>query len=290
MLSSVRAYVAAVSLPGMPKWQRIANAFLLRPARVAVLAAALPVLNGFLAQGITVIIPIRNRTAARVQELMKSLGQQTIASGLLRVCIVDYGSDANHRKRIAGLAQRSECTVVRVEGKTEWNRSDAVNHGLRKVQTRYLLVSDADLIFEKNYLSEALKILSRSPRALVVSAMLDLPRGASPTEGGSSLSTPRLRQPFHRSIIAASLLPVLWIKGYDPAYRLWGKEDDDFFCRLISFGLRVENVSGSARYFHQWHPKFEGMPEGNSFDDARRSNEELFSRLRRCIRSGCLCD
>ncbi len=274
-LSSVKAYVAAVSLPGMTKRQRILNAFLWRPARVAFLAAALPALNRRLAPGITVIVPIRDRTDERVERLLKSLEDQSLDRSLVRVCIVDYGSSPVHREKITQIGKRRGCTVIGVDGKTEWNRSDAINQGLKNIRTRYLLVSDADLIFEKNYLAEALGVLEGSPRTVAVSMMLDLPE-----------ATPRLQQPYHRSIIAASLLPLLWIGGYDPAYRLWGREDDDLFFRLIAFGLRAKNISGKARYYHQYHPKFEGMPQDGSFDDAKKRNEERFSQLRRWFRRG----
>ncbi len=215
---------------------------------------------------LSAIIPIRNRSGERLANCLRSLRwQEGVAPADLEVVLVDYGSDRGHREAVALEAARFEARVVRVEVGGLWNRSRALNYGLRAARGEYLLCTDVDMIFSPNFVSELLgrhrEMEARGGgRKILFSRCLDLPESAGlerwergDYERLSALSSERPTQGTgacqcaHRDFF-------MYARGYDEAFEHWGAEDDDMRSRALRYGLTPEWISPAATMLHQWHP------------------------------------
>jgi len=190
-----------------------------------------------------------------------------VAPEALEVVLVDYGSGPVHREDIARAAAAHGARVTRVEAGGLWNRSRALNCGLRVARGRYLLCTDVDMIFSPNFVAELLRhhgaweARGAQGRGLILfSRCLDLPEAAGlarwergdyerlralcaerPTQGTGACQCAPREFFFHA-------------RGYDEGFEHWGAEDDDMRARALRHGLTAAWVSPSATMLHQWHP------------------------------------
>jgi len=220
---------------------------------------------------LTVLIGVRNRADYRLENALRSIRSQQELEAAVRITVVDYGSAPSSARHTEQLCERYRAGYVRVEGAPFWSRSRCLNVGIRRTTTKYLLLSDADVIFSPTYLSRTIRVLRRSPASVVCAPMLDLPEESADAfgryaetgedldlEGWRARCSPRLDWTVHPSIAAAHTTWFKLVRGYDEFYRLWGFEDADLMGRLGKLGLEPHALV-EAFYLHQWHPKFEGL-------------------------------
>jgi predicted glycosyltransferase involved in capsule biosynthesis len=256
----------ALGLPGYSRRQVLSNALILRPLRRILLSLLCRAQDRYQANHLTVVIPVRNRFDERLENLFATLKNQT-AWKQMAVLIVDYGSEAASAEKLRAFSAKNGIRYHRVEA-SEWNRSRALNAGLAQVRTKYILVSDVDLLFDAHYVEQALSLLQKKRLALAVAPMRDLPKGY-PFSGKllfsetCALAPARFARAFHPSILVGRVAFFRYLGGYEEFYRLWGVEDDDMLTRLTALGLSCENLGDKTGYFHQWHEKLEGVADAN---------------------------
>jgi hypothetical protein len=61
------------------------------------------------------------------------------------------------------------------------------------------------------------------------------------------------------------------VRGYDEYYQEWGSEDDDLMRRFKYLGLESRVLDSGSFYLHQWHPKYEGLPDGRNTAQIERN-------------------
>jgi predicted glycosyltransferase involved in capsule biosynthesis len=226
---------------------------------------------------ITVVIGVRNRADYRIANALRSIREQTYAAELVRVLVVDYGSEPSSQAAIMNLCAQYDAEYVPVDEAPVWSRARCLNIGIRRASTTFLMTSDADVMFSRRYLADAIRTLEVSPLSVLVSSMLDLPKesvevmeDAARPGGQLSLSqwkgwcSPRFGSPIHYSIALTWTAFFHLIRGYDEYYELWGWEDYDLMRRFRYLGLRPQALDSGSFYLHQWHPKFEGVPGGEN--------------------------
>jgi hypothetical protein len=117
--------------------------------------------------------------------------------------------------------------------------------------------------------------------------MLDLPEDTTAElqsigESGGPLrlarwrnaSTPRLDWAYHPSITMTYSAFHHLIRGYDEFFEVWGREDADLLRRLLKLGLDRRTLDAEAAfYLHQWHPKYENLPDEGREQASRRNTE-----------------
>jgi predicted glycosyltransferase involved in capsule biosynthesis len=239
---------------------------------------------------VTVVIGVRNRTDYRLGNALRSIRDQSHPSPLIRILVVDYGSEPRAAALVANVCREHGAQYVHVEEAGVWSRSRCLNVGIRRVETTFVLTSDVDILLSKDYLTQGIRALRKRPLSVVGSAMLDLPeeftevlRSAACDSGPLCLqewkrrSAPRLDLAFHPSVTLTFTAFHHLIRGYDEHYELWGGEDVDLLRRLTRVGLQRELVDPSAFYLHQWHPKYENIPEEGRLEMIRRNHEYLNS-------------
>ena len=237
------------------------------------------VLGDFLSRprDITVVIGVRNRADYRIANALRSIREQTYTAELVRVRVVDYGSEPSSQAAIMNLCGQYDAEYLPVDEAPVWSRARCLNIGIRRASTTFLMTSDADVMFSRRYLADAIRTLEASPLSVLASSMLDLPResvevmkNAARPGGQLTLSrwkgwcSPRFGSPIHYGIALTWTAFFHLIRGYDEYYELWGSEDNDLMRRFRYLGLRPQALDSGSFYLHQWHPKFEGIPDGEN--------------------------
>ena len=212
---------------------------------------------------ISVVVPVRNRTGLRLENCLRSLRwQEGVDAAAVEIALSDFGSDAEHAARIDELAARHGARVVRVRTDETWNRSRALNVALRRASGPVALCTDADILFEKNFLRTALGRLGGAPgSSMVLCRCLDLPdmgpeRLFEPEEFESLKARSQMRKAMGTGACqATSTAWLASVGGYDEKYVHWGFEDKDLAYRASKAGLALEWIHGETSMLHQWHPK-----------------------------------
>jgi glycosyltransferase involved in cell wall biosynthesis len=239
---------------------------------------------------VTVVIGARNRADYRLENALRSIRRQTYPTDLVRVVVVDYGSRPDGAARTARMCARYGAEYVRVNGVEIWSRSRCLNIGIRHANTKFLLVSDADIVFPPHYLSSCVEVLTAGPTSIVGSAMLDLPeesgwileqsartRDELQFDSWKRWCRPRHNHAFHPSICATYTAFFHVVRGYDEYYEVWGNEDDDLYRRFRYLGLRPRPLDPGSFYMHQWHAESERGRDGKNAEQVQRNQLYLAS-------------
>lgn len=241
---------------------------------------------------ITVLIPVRNRCDYRLVNALRSLRAQTFFA--IQIIVVDYGSEPVSAAQTRDWCSQFGAAYEYVPGVSVWSRSRCLNVGLRMTTTKFVMVSDVDMIFSPDYVAAALQALSASPFSVICSPMYDLPQGTVPAltaaAGSQRLevdllrkcSTPRWGDKPHASILITYTAFLKVIGGYDEFYTGWGSEDDDLMFRLTTLGLHQRGLGPNNFYLHQWHPKFEGVTDWKA---SAQRNRAYFMTNRTILRN-----
>jgi predicted glycosyltransferase involved in capsule biosynthesis len=242
----------------------------------------------------TFIIGIRNRVDYRIDNALNSIRAQIYSQSLVKICVVDFKSEPDQAQKLQTICEKWQADYVRTEGFDEWNRSAAMNIGINASNTSFVIFTDADVIFEPNFLQTAITELREDPLKVVYSRMRDLP--ADVLINGfnfidhftilKKLSFFRHKDPQTEDVsiivVSRSLFEILG--GFDVNYRWWGREDTDLFCRLKAAGIVPVDVSSQTSILHQWHAKFEGVEHLPGFKEQIRKNNAYFTKYKSIFR------
>jgi hypothetical protein len=247
---------------------------------------------------VTILIGVRDRADYRLVNALASLRAQTYPRPLVHAVVVDYGSQAPVARHIAAACRRYEADYVRADRVTAWNRSRCLNIAVRRATTKYLLTSDADLVFSSTYLADAVRMLRRSPLSVVCSPMQDLPAECADylersareectlcVEDLAGDASPRYEWELHPSIGITYTAYHQLIHGYDEFYELYGSEDEDLAKRFQYLGLDLVALDSAAFYLHQWHPKFEGVTTHPNLERVITRNRDHLTRTHTILRN-----
>lgn len=210
---------------------------------------------------ITVVIGTRNQASFRLRNALRSIREQDYDASLIQIRIIDYGSEFEVGETINLLSREFCATRLRVDSSTCWNRSHALNIGIRAASTKFVLTSDVDIVFQRNYLSEVIAELRRTPLSVVYSQtwdstedMIDLLAGGFVDVDFRELRQKCTPRPAGHGINATFTQFYHLIRGYDEFYQVYGAEDVDLHRRFNRLGLTDRNISERSCFIHQWHP------------------------------------
>jgi glycosyltransferase involved in cell wall biosynthesis len=243
---------------------------------------------------ISVVIGLRNRADYRLVNALKSIRMQTYPADLVRILVVDYGSEAESAQRAERICGEHRADYLRVDDVPVWSRSRCLNVGIRRAETKFVMTSDVDIVFSPRYLSDSVGVLTTSPLSVVCSAMLDLPEeSAEILERGARIGEvlqpdawkewccPRYDWKEHPSICMTYTALYQVIRGYDEHYESWGWEDDDLMQRFTYLGLRRKVLDAGSFYMHQWHANSERSTDA----EQTRRNESYFKSNHSILRN-----
>ncbi|MCA9564864.1 MAG: glycosyltransferase [Myxococcales bacterium] len=215
----------------------------------------------------SVIIPIRDRSGMRLENCLRSIRWQkfeddpsTDLDPTIEIVISDYGSGPEQARNIDAIAKRFEARVVRTQTDRVWNRSLVLNIGIRAARGRYVLCTDADMLFREDFFASALMYFQQDAGSFICCRCHDLPESVPEQEWSvddlpfllSKATVRNLRGTgacqFARRTFFES------VRGYDEGYKYWGSEDRDMLFRAERHGMTITRLDNQTAMFHQWHP------------------------------------
>ena len=233
---------------------------------------------------LSVVIPVRNRAGTRLENCLRSLRWQQFDGGL-EVVVSDFGSDASEVAPLQALCDRQGARLVRTETDALWNRSRALNVGIQASAGRYVLCTDADMLFSPDFADHVVRAQREADeRALVLCRCHDLPEEVE--------EVPRALEEFDALRAKASVRQTsgtgacqvatraffVAVRGYDEGYEYWGAEDNDMVSRATRYGLQPVWLPEAPAMLHQWHPTMK-----NDRPFRRKWNEWRYRLTRRVV-------
>lgn len=201
-----------------------------------------------------VVLAFRDRDLERVERCLGSLARQTFRD--FKLTFVDYGSRLKLAEHVGELVRRFDfCEHVYCDSRGwPWNRSHALNVGIRRSSARYVLTTDVDVVFPEDFLA----ILAEEARPDRVLHCFPhyLPEGFDRwSELSSWLGRLRPGDRQIRGVCQCATTEVLErIRGFDERFYHWGGEDFDLADRLRACGVEEHWLDERTYLFHQWHP------------------------------------
>jgi glycosyltransferase involved in cell wall biosynthesis len=204
---------------------------------------------------LTVVFGYRNREIIRVKRCLDSLQKQSNTN--FSVIFVDYGSALEIASEIKALV-KTYPFIRYIYNETRglpWNRSHALNTGIRLAESEYLMTSDVDLIFPDNLITTILSQVSRNK--VIHSLCYYLPKSFNKWN-----DIEKHKSSYGKGCKdALGLLQVLSknnydkLHGLDEFYKFWGVEDRDLHYRLLDSGIKTVWLNlETCPVYHQWHP------------------------------------
>lgn len=202
---------------------------------------------------LSILFAYRNRDTARIKRCLDSLLAQTYAN--FEVIFVNTGSDKILSKEVEKLVTSypfARYIYTETRG-LYWNKAQALNIAAKKAQADYILSTDIDMIYARNFVEALLEKAKPDKRVQVFTHWL--PEHFDQWENIEELSN-TFEKGDEAQVGGALLISkkvYLEIGGYDEYYRLWGLEDRDFTDRLSLYGLETLAITNETSMFHQWH-------------------------------------
>lgn len=181
------------------------------------------------------VIPVRNRDNERIQKCVDSLSSDITG----KIFVVDYFSDTPVKLK--------GCEVIRVNLSNVWNKSHALNIGIKKCTSDFIATVDCDMIIgteflnkAKDYLNEDCFVFTRMVKR-IEPEVLDWNLSRDKLNKISTNWIEGQKENLHEAVGGIQLFSKKWInevRGYDENLTYWGGIDNDIHERAI----RTESV------------------------------------------------
>lgn len=210
---------------------------------------------------LSVIIPVRNR-AAQLVACLRSLQQQTLERQQVEIIVVDDGSSED----IAACVQPYAVELLRIAPS---GPAAARNRGIAQSSGDVLILLDADMVVQPDFLAQHLHLHERANNLVVLGARRHLPPGVAQPDHPNPRRDSReaildsvsynmacLRYPWSIAYTCNLSFPrtLLPADGFDESFAGWGLEDLEFAYRLSLRGARWA-FSRRAAGYHQFHDR-----------------------------------
>ena len=203
---------------------------------------------------LTIILTYRNRDINIVKRCLLSLNQQSNKN--FNVIIVDYGSYEEYSNALMNISQEFNFVEV-VYTKTQkqlWNKSRAINIGLKLSVTPYIFVGDIDMIYHNEFVAKLHELKDENTFTYFQVGFLG-EEVSKLNKQFENYNVDFLSNDEATGMTLFSVLKLRQINGFDEFYHGWGSEDTDVHQRLISLGVKRQYYSKELLILHQWHSK-----------------------------------
>ena len=233
---------------------------------------------------ISIIYANRNRDLNRIKVTLDSLRSQNFKN--FEVLFVDYGSDPDLVEQLSSLLKKYQFVrfySLKVS-QLLWNKSKALNYGIKKANSPYIFIADVDLIFKPDT-TELLKELADPKKFFLFNlGYLDRAESRKLTQSYNLGDLRPSRFGDVNGMILASKEAFLEVNGLDEFFHFYGSEDEDLFARMEKVGFKRE-ANNKAFFYHNWHQSFAGSEDeiitGNPrVKNIMRINQRHFLRNR----------
>ena len=204
---------------------------------------------------LSIIFGYRNRDTLRVKRCLDSLSQQSFKD--FDVIFIDYGSDDYYSKEIKPVVESYSFTKYYYSFTQgyPWNRSHALNTGVRLTDSEYILFGDIDLIYSERVIESLLNTISDNIQ--VYSSVYFLNKRFNQWDLLDKINLQSIKKSDDSGRGGVHLIKrdvLEKIRGYDEFYCFWGVEDRDLYSRLDILGVESRWIDSDKHpVFHQWH-------------------------------------
>lgn len=245
-------------------------------------------------EDVTVIIGVNDKADYRLVNVLKSLRNQDYDQDLINILITDYQSSEEIVAILKEVCKKYNAQYIHVDGFLPWSKSRCINSGIHQVSTKYILIADADTVFESNYIKEAVKPLINDPYQLIYCPWRFTKKGSiteatdiineyqsikkifdDDSYGSKDFSN---RHPGTYFLLTEFLHKI---NGLDEFYSMWSRVGDDLIKRLGMAGLKLNNIEQKTSNLYQCHPKGQDIRKP-SFRQVQ--NDQFYYNLANTIR------
>lgn len=196
---------------------------------------------------ISVVMCVKDRENERIQRCVDSLKK---LDAIKEIIVVDYGSKEN--------INVFDCKVTRYEENKIFNKSHALNLGIRQTKQPFVMCVDCDIIFPfeslvsiQNALRTDRFIVNTNVRRIKIS---DIPNWGKSWEWNESIGVGgRLNSKANGGIQIFSKKWIEKVRGYDENLILLGGPDNDLYNRALRDNLQILDINYPI--YHQEHDK-----------------------------------
>lgn len=224
-----------------------------------------------LMEKISIIFAYRNREITRIKAAMDSLKNQKEKA--FEVIFINYGSE----RKVSDSLERLLLTYNFVKyyylevGQQLWNKSRALNYGIKKANCSYIFIADVDIIFSPNAVKVLLTQTASEVFSLFTMGYLDQKESAKLTSEFKFEELKPQRFGNVNGMVLTTKKSLNEIKGYDEFFHFYGSEDVDLYSRLENAGYKSKLVSDTY-FYHNWHRSYQKSEEGKLSLNPRLTN------------------
>lgn len=229
---------------------------------------------------ISIVFAYRNRDIKRIRISMDSLSAQSNKE--FEVIFVDYGSESEISETLIKLFENySFVQYCYLNVKQQlWNKSRALNFGIKKASGSHIFIADVDLVFHPGVVDKFRSLSSTGEFYLFKMGYLN------PSESKKLLSKFNFdelkpeRFGEVNGMILAPIESIYSINGFDEFFHFYGSEDVDLYSRLNNAGFS-SNFVQDVYFYHNWHISYEISDDKKlsavpKLTDAIRINEQHY--------------
>jgi len=216
--------------------------------------------------------------------LARSLASAARQDTPCKIIVVDYGSSRSYSRQIRALASFHRADqFVRVDA-SEWSRGRALNLAVRRCDTAYFAAMDADCLMDPGYITHVLGLSGE--RRFVMSCVRRV-EGERRTYSDAMAAPAKAVHPGEgHGLICVPHAWLMKVRGYDEAYRIWGREDSDLLERARMDGMVVRQTDDTSVPQHLPHLSQKAWLDPKVVAAAKVANEKRYQetmRLRRVV-------
>ena len=207
------------------------------------------------------VIPVRNRKGLRLRNTLASLEAQRFPRPLYEIIVVDYGGKDSLEGWLKECAPQAR--YVRTDEPGVFNEARAKNIGIRQASGSYIISTNADIVFEKNFLLALDALFAVFPDRLALCMRCDLDKGVVENHGEKVVdeleALRRLDSTVQRShwwvgdCQASKKENFEEIRGFNEDFVGWGRLDNDLRSRMEEAGKRAFWLNPFTFIAHQNH-------------------------------------
>lgn len=213
---------------------------------------------------ISLIYAYRNRDLQRIKASLDSLVHQTNQD--FEVIFVDYGSELNLANQMKALVRSYSFASYYYlpTQKKLWNKSIALNYGIKKATKPYIFIADVDLVFHPSTVAFLNNLVNKKTISLFELNYLSKEESEKIYIGKALASVNIKHAGTVNGMVLAPKEAFFEVHGYDEFFHFYGSEDVDLIERMKHAGYSVKTQLGKF-FYHLHHPIY------NGYDDATLS-------------------
>ncbi|EGV44460.1 glycosyltransferase [Bizionia argentinensis JUB59] len=202
-----------------------------------------------------IIYPYRNREVSCVEFSLKSLQAQTNKN--FKVIFIDYGSEDSYAHAAEEVVNKFDFATYLYIGHAGllWNKSKALNYGIKKAQSAFIITADVDVLFSNNFIETASKLVELNSYSLFKIGYLSKQVTLQQQKqlNLNTIETTHIGDTFGIGLFSKSTLES--VGGLDEFFHFYGSEDEDLNYRIQLSGA-IANSCGELLLYHQWHERY----------------------------------